>query len=55
MVTLIYKIWILFILALIVNSAFRLIFYNETPGPFILGLTLSAAIFFYLDRFLEVL
>jgi hypothetical protein len=55
MVIILHRILILLFLAIIVNATFRLIFYNETPGPFVLGLSLSAAFFFYLNRFLETL
>jgi len=49
MVIVLYRLFIMLPLALINVSTYRFFVYNITPGPFVLGLVLSAAFLYYLD------
>jgi len=53
MVIILYRLFIMLPLAFITVSTYRFLFYNITPGPFMMGFALSAAFLFYLNILLS--
>lgn len=47
----IYRFLLVFGMALIGVGLFRLIFFDETPTPFVMGMGLGGGFLFYLERF----